>query len=150
MTYKIIPMTAAHLDRVEVLERECFPEDPWSRRLFEEVLAGDTSSALAALAEDGKLLGYLVFSVVLDEGNIDNIAVWRQARRQGIAAALMETLHHFARQWGTASLTLEVRPSNTGAVSLYKKLGYQEIGRRRNYYLNPREDAIIMRLELAL
>lgn len=148
MTYKIIPMTAAHLDRIEALERDCFPEDPWSRRLFEEVLTADNSAALVGLAADGTLLGYLVFTVILDEGNIDNIAVWRQARRQGIAEALMETLHHFARQWGTAGLTLEVRPSNTGAVSLYKKLGYQEIGRRKNYYLNPREDAIIMRLEL--
>lgn len=148
MTYKIVPMTAAHLDRIALLEQECFPEDPWSRRLFEEVLSSDNAAALVALAADGTLLGYLVFTVVLDEGNVDNIAVWRQARRQGIAAALMETLHHFARQWGTASLTLEVRPSNTGAVSLYQKLGYREIGRRRNYYMNPREDALIMRLEL--
>lgn len=148
MTYRIVPMTAAHLDRIEALERDCFPEDPWSRRLFEEVLAADNAAALVGLAADGTLLGYLVFTVVLDEGNIDNIAVWREARRQGIAAALMETLHHFARQWGTACLTLEVRPSNAGAVSLYRKLGYREIGRRRNYYLNPKEDAIIMRLEL--
>lgn len=148
MTYRIVPMTAAHLDRVEALERACFPEDPWSRRLFEEVLASDNAAALVGVAADGTLLGYLVFTVVLNEGNIDNLAVWRQARRQGIAAALMETLHHFARQWGTASLTLEVRPSNAGAVSLYKKLGYREVGRRRNYYLHPREDAVIMRLEL--
>lgn len=148
MTYRIVPMTAAHLDRIEALERECFPEDPWSRRLFEEVLEADNAAALVGLAADGSLLGYLVFTVVLDEGNIDNLAVWRRARRQGVAEELMKTLHHFARQWGTASLTLEVRPSNTGAVSLYKKLGYQEVGRRRNYYLRPREDAIIMRLEL--
>lgn len=148
MTYKIVPMTGIHLDQVASLERDCFPEDPWSRRLFEEVLEADNSAALVGLASDGTLLGYLVFTVILDEGNIDNIAVWRQARRQGIAAALMETLHHFARQWGTASLTLEVRASNAGAVSLYKKLGYREAGRRKGYYRRPREDAVIMRLEL--
>ena len=147
MTYKIVPMTAAHLDRIAALERECFPEDPWSRRLFEEVLEADNSAALVSLAADGTLLGYLVFTVVLDEGNIDNIAVWEQARKQGIAVELMETLHHFARQWGVVCLTLEVRPSNIGAVALYKKLGYQEIGRRKNYYLSPKEDALIMRLE---
>lgn len=148
MTYKIVSMSDSHLDAVEALERECFPEDAWSRKLFEDVLASDQSTALLAVAEDGALLGYLVFTIVLDEGYIDNIAVWRQARRQGIAGALMGTLHHFARQWGTAALTLEVRPSNTGAAALYKKLGYQEIGRRKKYYLKPKEDAIIMRLEL--
>lgn len=148
MKYQIVPMTADHLDQVEALERDCFPEDPWSRGLFEEVLAGDASSALIARAEDGKLLGYLVFSVVLDEGNIDNIAVWQKARRQGIATALLETLHYFARQWGLAFLTLEVRPSNTGAVAFYRKMGYREVGRRKNYYLAPKEDAVIMRLEL--
>ena len=149
MTYQIVPMTAAHLDQVEELERACFPEDPWSRRLFEEVLEGETSAALIAQAEDGRLLGYLVFTVVLDEGSVDNIAVWQGARQQGIATALLETLHYFARQWGLSFLSLEVRPSNMGAAALYKKMGYQEVGRRKNYYLNPKEDAIIMRWELA-
>lgn len=148
MTYRIVPMTAAHLDRVEALERECFPADPWSRRLFEEVLEGDSAAALAALAEDGTLLGYLVFSVVLDEGSIDNIAVRPDARQQGIATELLKTLHHFARQWGVAFITLEVRPSNTGASALYRKLGYREVGCRTGYYLKPKEDAVIMRLEL--
>ena len=149
MNYRIVPMTAAHLDQVADLERACFPEDPWSRRLFEEVLEGERSAALIALAEDGRLLGYLVFTVVLDEGSVDNIAVWHGARQQGIATALLETLHYFARQWGLSFLSLEVRPSNMGAAALYQKMGYQEVGRRKNYYLNPREDAIIMRWELA-
>ena len=149
MNYQIIPMTTAHLDRVAELERACFPADPWSRRLFEEVLEGESSTALIAQAEDGRLLGYLVFTVVLDEGSVDNIAVWQGARQQGIATALLETLHYFARQWGLSFLSLEVRPSNMGATALYQKMGYQEVGRRKNYYLNPKEDAIIMRWELA-
>lgn len=149
MTYRIAQMTSGHLDMVAALEKVCFPEDPWSRRLFAEVLEGDNSAALLALAEDGGLLGYLVFSVVLDEGNVDNIAVSPQARQQGIAMELMKTFHYFAKQWGVAFITLEVRASNGGAIALYEKLKYIEVGRRTGYYLKPREDAIIMRLELA-
>jgi len=141
-------MTSDHLDGAAALEQICFPQDPWSRRLFEEVLEGDSSAALVSQAENGSLLGYLVFSIVLDEGSIDNIAVSPQARRQGIATELLKTLHYFARQWGVAFLTLEVRPSNADATALYQKLGYHEVGRRMGYYLYPKEDAIIMRLEL--
>jgi len=148
MTYVIIPMTSDHLDGVTALECICFPQDPWSRRLFEDVLEGDNTAALVAQAENGALLGYLVFSVVLDEGSIDNIAVGPEARRQGVATELLKTLHHFARQWGVACLTLEVRASNVGAAALYQKLGYREVGRRMGYYLKPKEDAIIMKLEM--
>lgn len=148
MNYQIIPMTAAHLDAVAALEKICFPEDPWSRRLFEEALKNENTSSLLALAEDGSVLGYLLFTAVLDEGGVDNIAVAPAARRQGIASALLEAFHRYGREHGLASLFLEVRPSNTGAAALYEKLGYREVGRRKNYYLSPKEDAIMMKLEL--
>lgn len=142
--FEIVPMVREHLDRVAALEERCFPEDPWSRRLFEEALESGNTVALAARAEDGAVLGYLVGTVILEEGNVDNIAVAPEVRRQGVARALLEAFHSA----GPACVTLEVRPSNRGAVALYRKLGYAEVGRRRNYYLRPREDAIIMRLEL--
>ena len=148
MNYQIIPMTAAHLDAVAALEKICFPEDPWSRRLFGEALKNVNTSSLLALAEDGSVLGYLLFTAVLDEGGVDNIAVAPAARRQGIASALLEAFHRYGREHGLASLFLEVRPSNTGAAALYEKLGYREVGRRKNYYLSPKEDAIMMKLEL--
>lgn len=148
MNYRIIPMSAAHLDAAAELEKICFPEDPWSRRLFEEALENQNSSSLLALAENGSVLGYLVFTAVLDEGSVDNIAVAPEARRQGVASALLEALGRYGRENALASLFLEVRPSNTGAAALYEKLGYREVGRRKNYYLNPKEDAIIMKLEL--
>lgn len=148
MNYQIVPMTAAHLDAVADLEKICFPEDPWSRRIFEETLSNGNTTSLLALAEDGKVLGYLFFSAVLDEGGVDNIAVAPAARRQGIASALLEEFHRYGREHGLASLFLEVRPSNTGAAALYEKLGYREVGRRKNYYLDPKEDAIMMKLEL--
>lgn len=148
MNYRIVPMSSAHLDAVEALEKICFPEDPWSRQIFEEALMNKNTSSLLALAEDGSVLGYLLFTAVLDEGDVDNIAVAPAARRQGIASALLEEFRRYGRKHGLANLFLEVRPSNTGAAALYEKLGYREAGRRKNYYLNPKEDAIIMKLEM--
>ena len=148
MNYQITPMTSAHLDQVEALEKICFPEDPWSRKLLQEALENENTTSLLALSEDGRVLGYLFFTAVLDEGGVDNIAVLPQARRQGIASALLGAFRRCGQERGLISLFLEVRPSNEGAAALYRKLGYQEVGRRKNYYLDPKEDAIIMKLEL--
>ena len=147
MTFQIVPLTSAHLDQVEKIENICFA-DPWSRRIFEESLAAETATALAAQTEDGAVLGYIFFTAILDEGGVDNIAVLPSARRQGVASALLEAFHSYSRTHGLANLFLEVRPSNEGAAALYRKMGYQEAGRRKNYYLDPKEDAIIMKLEL--
>ena len=149
MDCQITPMTPAHLDQVAALEEICFPEDPWSRRLLAEALENENTASLLALSEDGHVLGYLFFTTVLDEGGVDNIAVHPEARRQGIASALLDTFHRYGREHGLVSLFLEVRASNQNAFSLYDKLGYREVGRRKNYYLAPKEDAIIMKLELS-
>ena len=148
MTYRIVPMTRFHLDQVEAIEQACFPEDPWSWRLFWDALESETSSSLVAEASNGNILGYIVYTCVLDEGGVDNIAVSESARRHGVATALLEAFHRIAREPNLAYLLLEVRPSNIEALSLYKKMGYREAGRRKHYYRSPREDAIIMRLEL--
>lgn len=148
MHYQIIPMTAAHLDAVADLEKICFPGDPWSRRLFEEALGSGNTTPLVAQGEDGSVLGYLLFTAVLDEGGVDNIAVAPAARRQGIASALLTEFHRYGRDHGLAYLLLEVRSSNQAAAALYRKFGYRETGRRKDYYRHPREDAILMKLEL--
>lgn len=148
MTYQIVPLAAIHLDQVEEIEKACF-DDPWSRRILEESLSAKDTTALAALTEDGVVLGYIFFTAILDEGGVDNIAVLPAARRQGIASALLEAFHGYGRAHGLTALFLEVRPSNEGAAALYRKLGYKEAGRRKNYYLNPKEDAIIMKLEFS-
>ena len=147
MEYMITPMTFSHLYQVEEIEKLCF-DDPWSRRLFEESLMEPNTVNLAALAPDGAVLGYISFTSILDEGDVNNIAVHPSCRRQGIASALLEAFHRYGREHGLACLLLEVRPSNRRAISLYEKHGYREVGRRKNYYLSPKEDAIIMRLEL--
>ena len=148
MGYQIVPMTASHLNQVEELEKICFPEDPWSRRVLEDSLANENAAAFIAQSPDGNVLGYLFFSAVLDEGGVDNLAVSPAARRRGIGRALMEAFHRHAVEKGLAFLFLEVRPSNKSAVSLYESFGYQAAGRWKNYYDSPKEDAIIMRLEL--
>ena len=148
MDYQIVPMTASHLNQVAELEKICFPEDPWSWRVLEDSLANENAAAFIAQSPDGNVLGYLFFSAVLDEGGVDNLAVSPAARRRGIGRALMEAFHRRAGEKGLAFLFLEVRPSTKSAVSLYESFGYQAAGRRKNYYDNPKEDAIIMRLEL--
>lgn len=145
MRIQIIPMTKEHLPAVAALERICFPADPWSVELFQAALDSPNTSVLLAQGEDGSVLGYAVLSVVLDEGNLDNIAVAPQARRQGVADALLSALTGFGREH-LACLMLEVRASNAPAMALYEKHGFAAVGRRKNYYEAPREDAILMTL----
>ena len=147
MNYQLIPMTIAHLDQVAELEKICFPGDPWSRRLIEEALACENTVSLLALAEDGGVLGYLFFTTVLDEGSVDNIAVRPDCRKPGVASQLLQVFLNFAQGNRLAFLTLEVRASNYDAIALYGSRGFRSVGRRKNYYEHPREDAIIMTRE---
>ena len=145
MNFTIIPMTPAHLPAVAALEKRCFPADPWSEGVFRSALDSPNTSILLAEGEDGTLLGYAVLNTVLDEGNLDNIAVAPQARRQGVADALLSALTSFGREH-LACLMLEVRASNAPAIALYEKHGFAAVGRRKNYYSAPREDAVLMTL----
>ena len=142
MTYSIVPMDRSHLAGVAALERLCFSA-PWTEAMLEEELFNDTASFLVAEGEDGSVLGYAGLHVVLDEGYIDNIAVRPEFRRQGIAEALLGVFLRFGEAH-LAFLTLEVRPSNTAAVALYEKHGFAEAGRRKQYYDNPTEDALLL------
>ena len=147
MSFRIVPMTAAHLSQVAALEKVCFPADPWSENLFRDALEHPRVILLAAEGEDGIVLGYAALSAVLDEGNLDNIAVAPHCRRQGVADALLSALAEFGRI-NLSVLFLEVRASNLPAIALYEKHGFVPVGRRKNYYDAPREDAILMTLEL--
>ena len=145
MDFTIVPITDTHLDQIEALEKICF-SDPWSRKTLEDIVASESGVNLAAVDPAGLVLGYISLYRVLDEGYINNVAVRPEARRQGVATALLQALR---RQGGElAFITLEVRESNQGARTLYDGLGYREVGRRRGYYFHPKEDAIIMTLEL--
>lgn len=142
----VVPMTADHLDEVAELERICFT-DPWSRNMLLEELKNDCASFLAAVDDTGRVAGYAGIQVVLDEGYILNVAVRPECRRNGIAEKLLTVFLNFAQANGLAFLTLEVRASNHPAIVLYGKLGFRGVGRRKNYYEHPQEDAIIMTRE---
>ena len=115
--------------------------------MLREHLDNQCAAAIAAVGEDGTLLGYAGLLVVLDEGYITNVAVRPAYRRQGIASDLLGVFERFARGHQLAFLTLEVRASNAAAIALYEKMGYARVGVRKNYYEHPREDAVIMTRE---
>ena len=148
MSFRIVPMTAAHLPEVAALEKVCFPADPWSEALFRAALECPDTALLVAEKEDGAVLGYAVLSAVLDEGNLDNIAVAPSCRRRGVADALLSALVGFGRE-RLSVMMLEVRASNLPAATLYEKHGFVPVGRRKNYYESPREDALLMTLGFA-
>ena len=145
MNYHLTTMTAEHILQIAQLERACFSH-PWSEELLAQELWNDASAVIVAEGEDGTVLGYAGVSTVLDEGYIDNVAVASQFRRQGVADELIAALVRFGRA-KLAFLTLEVRASNAPAIALYAKHGFREAGRRKSYYDDPKEDAILMTLE---
>ena len=142
----IVPMNADHLDEVAELERICFSV-PWSRNMLAEELDNLLSAFLVALDDNDKVVGYAGVQIILDEGYITNVAVRPECRRQGIAAKLLQVFLDFAKANKLAFLTLEVRASNYDAIALYGSRGFRSVGRRKNYYEHPKEDAIIMTLE---
>ena len=100
-----------------------------------------------ALDDSGRVVGYAGLQVVLDEGYITNVAVRPECRRMGVASQLLQVFLNFAKANKLAFLTLEVRASNYDAIALYGSRGFRSVGRRKNYYEHPKEDAIIMTLE---
>ena len=141
---KIVPMAAEHLDRLEQLERMCFSR-PWSKKMLAEELDNQCAAFLVALEpETEKVIGYAGLLVAADEGYITNVAVDPSRRRQGVAAQLLQVFDNFAKGNHLAFLTLEVRSSNAAAIALYEGFGFREVGRRRNYYDLPKEDALIL------
>lgn len=134
--------------QVAGLEKLCF-SDPWSENSIASELCNPLSLWLVAEAA-GAVVGYVGSQTVMDETDMMNIAVHPDCRRQGIAAALVNALVASLQDMGSHSLTLEVRASNAPARALYDMLGFQQVGLRRNYYHNPKEDALILRKEWSI
>ena len=145
---KISNMEGVHVPQVAALEKLCFSE-PWS----ENSIAGELNNPLSLwlVALDGDCVaGYVGSQSVLGESDMMNVAVDSHYRRQGVAEALVEELVVRLKDKGNYCLTLEVRDSNEPARKLYEKLGFAQVGRRPNYYRNPKEDALILRKEWQL
>ena len=137
-------MTADHVAQVAELEKICFGTEAWSERSVASELTNSLSLWLVA-EEEGNVWGYVGSQTVMDETDMMNIAVHPEHRKQGIAATLVNNLVDVLRTRGSHSLMLEVRASNDPARKLYDKLGFQQVGLRKNYYRNPKEDACILR-----
>jgi len=138
-------MNSDHVAQIAALETICF-SDPWSEKSIASELDNKLAFWLVAVEGD-TVAGYIGSQTVLDETDMMNVAVHPDFRRQGIAEALVNALVEQLKTMGSHCLTLEVRASNAPAIALYEKLGFAQIGRRKNYYRNPREDALILRKE---
>lgn len=143
MDYRIIDTTQTQLEQIEKIEQQCF-SCPWTLDQLRSQLSDDRHVFLAAVDAGGTVLGYVGMMFVLDEGYISNVAVAPAYRRQGVADALISALMTRAEELNLAFVTLEVRAGNEPAKALYAKHGFVPVGRRKNYYDLPKEDAILM------
>ena len=134
------------LEEISNIENVCI-NPPWSYKALCDFAESDTSRILVA-SYGGKVYGYITYSVVLDEVQIANVAVHPEQRRLGIAENLLKTLYANSIINGMKVIMLEVRESNVPAINLYRKCGYKEVGRRKGYYTDPKEDALLMNLNL--
>lgn len=145
MDYQLVPMDKSHLKQVAELDKKFFSR-PWSQDSWESELYNTTVSLVVAETEDGFVLGYGVLGVILDEGSLEKLAVREEYRRQGVAQAILDSFVRYGREH-LAFITLEVRAGNDPAIQLYMKNGFSQVGRRKNYYSEIHEDAILMTLD---
>lgn len=165
--FSVRPGVAGDEEALAAIDLECFPEEPWSVESFRHDLT-ENPFALYILAEvpeeltqtepsgqktvaqtdseqpAGRIMGYVGVWMIADEGHITNVAVRPAYRGQGLGNTLLHLLEHHCRLAEITALTLEVRPSNATAIRLYERNGFREEGRRKHYYENNGEDAIIM------
>jgi ribosomal-protein-alanine N-acetyltransferase len=140
-------MRETDLDAVMAVEVRAYPF-PWTRGIFRDCL--DAGYAMWLQERQGDLVGYGVLSIAADEAHILNLCIAPGNEGQGLGQRMLQSLLKIARGHGAQRVFLEVRPSNTRAITLYERSGFNEIGRRPRYYpaQNGREDAIVMAMEL--
>ncbi|MCR5635663.1 MAG: ribosomal protein S18-alanine N-acetyltransferase [Clostridiales bacterium] len=143
-SFKMIIPQKEHIHGIYEIEKLCF-EHPQSEQSLLNDLNGN-SVFFCCVCENGKVVGYINADTVLDEVYVINVCVHPHYRRQGIGERLVKALRDYCRDNSFAFVTLEVRQSNTAAISLYRKLGFEKAGLRKNFYTHPTEDADIMTL----
>lgn len=143
--FEIRDMRPEDLEEVAGIEKNSF-SDPWSKSSFEDMLSLPAYRALV-ITENDKVAGYACTLMVLDEGQILNIAIDKSQRRRGLGRMLLKYVLEQGKEQGACFFTLEVRESNKPAIGLYESFGFRETGRRKNYYDSPVETAILMDLK---
>lgn len=138
----VAKMEEKHLNEVIEIENKCF-STPWGKESFCDELRKENSFKFVALDSE-KVIGFAILETVLDEGNLLDIAVDENFRRNGVAKALIEELFKVAVKNELSFITLEVRESSLPAITLYEKTGFEKVALRKNYYHKPTENAVLM------
>lgn len=140
---RLRPMHATDIDAVMEIENDIYPF-PWTHGIMRDCLRVGYCCWLAE--QDEQVVGYGIMSIAAGESHMLNICVHRDWQRQGIASQLMEHMLRLAKRHGAEVCLLEVRPSNIGAIEMYERFGFSEVGLRKSYYpaKNGREDAMIL------
>lgn len=141
-----LPLRAAHVSdaqRLAIIEEQAF-SDPWPTSAFVDVLNMPSAHGVVAVDSDDVPQAYCILMIAADQGEIANLAVAPDARRQGLAACLLRDALQCAVGRGVVAVYLEVRESNIAARALYESHEFRPIGRRRGYYQHPPEDALVM------
>ncbi len=125
------------------LEEEIF-KDPWSWRSISDLITSEGAMCFTAQDEGGRVVAYVIGRLIPPEGEIYRVAVAPEYRRRGVAYRLLDYAVKTSRGRGLENIFLEVRSENVAAIKLYSAYGFTEVGRRRGYYRNPPDDAIIM------
>ena len=142
MEWQIEKMRPEHIKEVAEIERRIFTL-PWSEQGFLSSLQSEDTLYLV-VRKEGRIAGYCGLLQSFDEADITNVAVAEEARNEGLGFAMISELMRLGKERGVARYTLEVRASNAAAIHLYEKLGFQSVGIRKNFYDQPKEDAVIM------
>ena len=152
MSFLIRPMQPVDVDRVLELERKSDGAAHWARDVYDQLIQLQQDGPLRKLAlvaeRDGLVAGCIAGRVVLGEAELENVFVDANFRRQGIARGLLTALGETCREAGAKQLRLEVREGNAAALTFYQRAGFVIAARRRGYYLEPEEDALILTLHL--
>ena len=138
-------MRESDLEEVLEIEKKSFA-DPWSRKLFKETLSFPHSVNFVLRESTGALLGYINFYLIGEEAHMLNLAIRPDFRKKGVATHLLHYAIDFLKHRKAANFFLEVREGNRDAIALYRKFGFQMIGRRKRYYVETNEDALVMHL----
>lgn len=142
MDFIIKKMTSSHIEEIAKLEKECFAT-PWSEEGLRSELNNNLARFFVAFSGE-RVAGYIGSHNVLGEVYITNVAVFSEFRRNGVGKALVNFLVEQMKTENAEFVTLEVRKSNSNAISLYEKCGFEKVGERKDFYEKPREDAVLM------